>query len=122
MRTRNFFTSIRYALHGIVYVFRNEQNFRMQVVVSVLVLFASWVFSLSASERVGIVLLIVFILVLELVNSAIEKFTDIVKPRMHEQVGLVKDIMAGTVLLSSVGAVLLGCMIFIPHVIELFAR
>jgi len=81
---------------------------------------ASWIFSLTPAERIVIVLLIVFILVLELVNSAIEKFTDIVKPRMHDQVGLVKDIMAGTVFLSSAGAIILGCMIFIPHVIELF--
>lgn len=120
MRSRSLVKSIQYALHGIAYVFRHEQNFRIQVGVSLVTLLASWVFSLTASERIVIVLLIIFILVLELVNSAIEKFTDILKPRMHEHVGLVKDIMAGTVLLSSLGASIIGAMIFIPHLIELF--
>jgi len=81
---------------------------------------ASLVLPLKGYERIVIMLLIVFILVLELVNSAIEKFTDIIKPRLHAHVGIVKDIMASTVLIASIGALLLGMSIFIPHLIELF--
>ncbi len=122
MQPVTFLKSFKYAIHGIVFVLRHEQNFQIQVVISVLTLVASWMFSLTSAERIVLILLIIFILVLELVNSAIEKFTDIVKPRLHEQVAIVKDIMAGTVLISSVGAAILGTMIFLPHVIELFAR
>jgi diacylglycerol kinase len=120
MSTRNFFQSVTHALHGIGYVFRHEQNFRIQVVISIVVFVFSWLFPLTGSERIAMVLLIVFVLVLELVNSAIEKFTDIVKPRLHEQVGIVKDIMAGTVLISSLGAIIWGLVIFLPYIIELF--
>ncbi len=121
MRTRNFLHSIKHAIQGVAYVFRNEQNFRIQLVVSVLASMSSVLLPLKGSERIVVMLLIIFILVLELVNSAIEKFTDIVKPRLHDQVGVVKDIMAATVLISSAGAAMLGIIIFYPYVIELFA-
>ncbi len=122
MSTHNLFTSIGHALRGIVYVFRHEQNFRFQVAAASVVGVCSWVLPLRGSERIVIMLMIVFILVLELVNSAIEKFTDIIKPRLHLQVGIVKDIMAGTVLIASVGAAVLGISIFSPYIIELFGR
>ena len=121
MGRRNFITSIGYALRGIWYVFRHEQNFRLQVFLGTIAFAASWLLPLTSSERIVIMLLIVFILVLELVNSAIEKFTDIVKPRLHVQVGIVKDIMAGTVLIASGGALILGTIIFLPHIFELLA-
>lgn len=120
--TRNFFQSLSYAFNGITYVFLHEQNFRIQIIVSVIVCSLSWVFPLRDSERIVVVLLVIFILVLELVNSAIEKFADIVKPRLHEQVEIVKDIMAGTVLISSFGAIILGFIIFFPYIIELFVK
>jgi len=103
-------------------VFRNEQNFRIQLVVAVVVAGFAWYFPLSDAERILVLLLIMLIFILELVNSAIERFTDILKPRMHQHVRVVKDIMAGTVLIASVGAMILGLMIFAPHIIELFSK
>ena len=116
---RRFLTSVSNAIHGLVYVFSHESNFRIQVVVSLIIMAMSIVFPLKGYERIVIMLLITFVLVLELVNSAIEKFTDIIKPRLHTHVGIVKDIMAATVLISSVGAALLGMIIFIPYIIEI---
>ncbi|PIR03005.1 MAG: diacylglycerol kinase [Candidatus Magasanikbacteria bacterium CG11_big_fil_rev_8_21_14_0_20_43_7] len=120
MNINRFYVSIMHAVRGITYVFRHEQNFRIQIYVSLAVYALTWVFSLKDSERVVIMLLMILIIVLELVNSAIEKFTDIVKPRLHDHVAIVKDIMAGTVLLSSIGATILGLHIFFPYMIELF--
>lgn len=108
-------------MRGISYVFLHEQNFRIQVVLSICALILSVVLSLKNSETIVVLLLIILILVLELVNSAIEKFTDVVKPRLHEQVGVIKDIMAGTVFISSLGAGIIGITIFFPYIIELFA-
>ncbi|PIR76796.1 MAG: hypothetical protein COU32_00080 [Candidatus Magasanikbacteria bacterium CG10_big_fil_rev_8_21_14_0_10_42_10] len=122
MYIKQFFSSTRYAVQGICYVFRNEQNFRIQLVVAVVVAGFAWYFPLSDAERILVLLLIMLIFILELVNSAIERFTDILKPRMHQHVRVVKDIMAGTVLIASVGAMILGLMIFAPHIIELFSK
>ncbi|HBB37540.1 MAG: Diacylglycerol kinase [Candidatus Magasanikbacteria bacterium GW2011_GWD2_43_18] len=120
MHIRHFFFSLGYALRGVWYVYRNEQNFRFQILAAIIVGILAWYFPLNDAERILVLLLIMLILILELVNSAIEKFTDIVKPRLHQHVQIVKDIMAGTVLVASVGSIILGLMIFVPHIIELF--
>ncbi|HAZ29085.1 MAG TPA: hypothetical protein DCY48_04940 [Candidatus Magasanikbacteria bacterium] len=114
------FHSIHAATRGIRYVFSHEQNFRIQLSIGFLVFWAGVFFRLSRNEIIVILWLILFILVLELVNSAVEKFMDIVKPRLSMHVEITKDIMAGVVFLASCGAALIGIIIFFPHVIEFF--
>lgn len=66
-----------------------------------------------------ILLLVLSVLILELLNSALEKFLDILKPRLQLHVARVKDIMAAMVLLASIGALVIGGMIFLPYIIEI---
>ncbi|OGH69261.1 MAG: hypothetical protein A2754_00185 [Candidatus Magasanikbacteria bacterium RIFCSPHIGHO2_01_FULL_47_8] len=108
------------AWHGLKYVFNTEQNFRIQVIASLFALGASIYFPLHAWEVVLIILLIVMVLTMELLNTALEKFSDLLKPRLHHYVGVIKDIMAGAVLLTSLAALLVGLIIFLPHFIGLF--
>ena len=106
------------AWRGICYVFKHEQNFRLQIYTAVLVLFAVWYFALTRAEMVVIFLLIFLVLILELLNSAVEKMADVLKPRLSLQIHSIKDIMAGMVLISSLGALIVGIIIFYPHVVE----
>ncbi len=117
---RKLFKSFKYAFKGTAYVFRNEQNFRIQIVISIVVLLAMIVFELKRSEVVVISLVIFLVLILEILNSALEKFVDIIKPRLHIQAEVVKDIMAAMVFFASVGAVTIGIIIFWPYVASLF--
>ena len=112
--------SVVYAWRGIRYVFRHEQNFRIQVVIACCVLVAVWWFPLSTIEMGLVIGLVMGVLILEIFNSVIEKFVDIVKPRLTYQVKIVKDMMAAAVLILSIGAVIIGLIIFIPYIIELF--
>ncbi|MFZ2190228.1 MAG: diacylglycerol kinase family protein [Candidatus Magasanikiibacteriota bacterium] len=114
--------SFKEAIQGVAYVFKHEQNFRLQVLISCLVLLLVWLFELSKAEMIVIFLLIILVLILELLNSAVEKLSDILKPRLSLQIGVVKDIMAGMVFLSSLGAVVIGLIIFWPHVFEFVER
>jgi len=114
--------SFRDAAKGVAYVFVNEQNFRFQTFSSLVVVLVSWYVGLSKSEWVVILLLIFLVMILELINSAVEKFADVLKPRLDLQVQTVKDIMAGMVLLASLGAILIGLVIFYPHLVEIVAR
>lgn len=113
-------SSFQYALAGIVYVYNHEKNFRFQVWFGLFVVALALVFRLTAMEFIAILFLIMLVLILEMLNSAIEKFADILKPRLELHVGVVKDIMAGMVLISSIGAAVVGLIIFYPYVIELF--
>lgn len=107
------------AWRGVSYVYQHEQNFKIQVFVGLVIILMMWFFGVRKSEMIVVFLLILLVLILELINSAMEKFLDILKPRLHFHVALVKDIMAAMVLLASVGAVMIGGYILLPYVFSI---
>lgn len=119
----NFFAfakSVRYAYRGFCYAWKNEQNFRIQLCVSLVVVFFMIFFHVSLLEAVALIGIIALILILELVNTIFEKLVDILKPRMHTYASIIKDMMASAVLVASTAAVLIGVMIFFPYIRDLF--
>jgi len=122
MNLNRFIQSFKDAVRGMVYVFKHEQNFRLQVIVAIMVLLGSWFFKMRKSEIIVIGLLVVLVLILELLNSAVEKLSDVLKPRLNWQIQVVKDVMAAVVFLASLGALIIGAVIFWPYVFELFNK
>ena len=62
-------------------------------------------------------MLIAAVLILELINTVLEYFLNVIEPKIHIQAKIIKDIMAGAVLLMSAAAAILGLMIFWPYVL-----
>lgn len=122
MNLRRLAQSLKDAWHGVKFVFKHEQNFRIQIFSALCVILAGWFFRLSKPEWILVIFLILSVVTLEFLNSAVEKFSDILKPRLDYQVEVVKDIMAGVVFLTSLGAIIIGVIIFWPHLIALFNR
>ncbi|MEK7084668.1 MAG: diacylglycerol kinase family protein [Patescibacteria group bacterium] len=120
MTYRRWRESVTHAWRGIRYVFRHEQNFRIQCAIAISVVALGIFLGLSKSELILILLLIFSVLVLELLNSAIEAYADAVTPRLSPHVEAVKDIMAAAVLCASVGSLFIGALIFLPRMIEVF--
>ena len=120
MRVKRVFQSFYDAINGIKYVFRHEQNFQIQLLLTIFVVFLVWFFPLSKGEIIVIILLIFLVLILELMNSAFEKLADVLKPRLSQQIAMIKDIMAAMVLVASIGALIIGMIIFWPYLFELF--
>ena len=104
---------------GVFYVYKNEQNFRLQLLTAIAVLLLSFVLQLNREETVIVLFLIFLVLGLELLNTVLEKFLDLLKPRLHYQVKVLKDITAAMVLLASFGAAIIGLVIFLPKFIGL---
>lgn len=109
--------SFRYAARGLRSVWRNEQNFRLQSYSAVVVIVAMILFRITIAEAIILTMMIVFVLVLEVVNTIFEKFVDILKPRLHMYVEVIKDMMAAAVLLAAVGAVIVAAMVFVPYIV-----
>lgn len=109
--------SLRYAAKGVRVVFREEHSFRVQVGVAAIVLAAMFLLGLRTPEKALLTLAMTFVLVLELMNSIFERMVDLLKPRVHHYVEDIKDIMAGSVLVASIGAVIIGVMIFLPYLL-----
>ncbi|MBN1585296.1 diacylglycerol kinase [Candidatus Uhrbacteria bacterium] len=110
--------SFRHALRGTVKVFREEHSFRVELVAAAAVTVLMFAFGLRTSEKAILVLVMLLVLVLELVNSVFERIADMLKPRFHPYVEDLKDIMAATVLVSAVGAVAIGLLIFWPYIVK----
>lgn len=107
-------------MQGLRYIWHNEQNFRIQVVVACVVIAGMFVFRVSIGEAIILTMLIIFVLILELVNTIFEKMVDILKPRIHSYVKVIKDMMAAAVLIAALGSTVVAGMIFIPHLVDLF--
>ncbi|MBI5728952.1 MAG: diacylglycerol kinase [Candidatus Magasanikbacteria bacterium] len=116
---RRLTQSFQDARRGLAHVFRAEQNFRLQVMAAALVLAVVFYFPLRQWETVVILLLIVMVLTMEILNTALERFTDLLKPRLHHYVGAIKDMMAAAVLVTSLGALIIGTIIVGPYFISL---
>ncbi len=119
MSAKNLFRSFVNAGRGLEYTFKHEQNFRIQILAGILVLLAALIFPLKIWEVILVILLLVAVLTMELLNTAMEYFTDLLKPRLHHYVLVIKDIMAAAVLVASLGALIIGLIIFLPYFIQL---
>jgi undecaprenol kinase len=113
--------SFSFAARGFRYVLRGERNFQIELLVAGLVILGMFVFELSISERIALVLCIVWVLTLELINTAVERIMDVLQPRIHPYARIIKDVMAAAVLVSSIGAFLVGLIIFLPKIFDLFS-
>lgn len=113
---KHILRSFVHAVKGIAYTFRNERNFQIEVAVAgVIFLLMLWL-PLSVMERVLLIFTIILVLGFELVNTALERVMDILKPRVHPYARVVKDVMAGAVLLVSFGALCIGIFIFSQYI------
>jgi len=110
-----FFKSCRHALSGILYALREERNFHLELAAAVVVALLAWYFPLSTSERALIFLASGLVLSLELINTSLERMLDMMKPRVHPYVKVIKDLVAGAVLVGAATALLVGSSIFLPY-------
>lgn len=112
--------SIVHAWRGLRLAFRTERSFRIQSAFALAVLAAMFIFPLGRFERAVLLVAIATVLVLELLNSSVERLVDLFKPRLHEYAKDVKDLMAAAVLLASFFAACIGALIFWPFVRDAF--
>ena len=107
---------MKHAFRGLAYVLRYEKNFQNQVIIALLVVVAMVYFRLSRGEKVILFLVIMEVLIIELFNTVVERVVDILKPRLHPYARLIKDLMASAVLVSAILAIVIGIIIFLPHI------
>jgi diacylglycerol kinase (ATP) len=97
---------------------RSQKNAWIHAAISVLVTGAGLFFGLTWSEWCWIVLAIVAVWTAEALNTAFEFLADVASPEFHPLVEKAKDVAAGAVLISAVGAVIIGLMVLGPHFIS----
>lgn len=113
-----FSKSVGFALKGVARAIKEERNIKIQLLIAAAVLILGLVLKISLIEWIAVILCIGFVLVAELLNTAIENLVDGVSPEKVPWAGTVKDIAAGAVLVASFISVIIAILIFIPHIIS----
>lgn len=111
--------NFKYALIGLGHILKSERNARIHLAVAVIVSIAAIVLDLPAAEMVAIFFAILTVFIAEIFNTVIEKVLDLVHPDQSPKVALIKDMAAGAVLVTAVGAAVMGFVIFSPYVLGL---
>jgi undecaprenol kinase len=117
-----FLRSVQHAWRGLLLGFQTEKNFRLQLALGLVLLCALWIFPFLRWERAILFVVMLLVLVLELLNSSMERVLDLLQPRLNPYAGDVKDLMAGAVLLASIGASVLAVYLFWPHLLATLAH
>ena len=112
--------SFRYALTGLRIAWREEFNFRFEVVCGVLALLLAWFLHLPLDELLIVAFLVGFVLSAEAMNTAFEELCDKFQPSHDPHIAKIKDLAAAAVFIAAVTALIVGCIIFIPHVLSFF--
>ena len=112
--------SFVFALHGLTELIRTQHNMWIHLLVTLAVITAGVFFQLDTFEWCFVIFAIVLVWIAEALNTAIEFLCDVFSPSFHPKVKKSKDIAAGAVLISAIGATAIGCVIFIPYLYEMF--
>ncbi len=118
---RKFLNSFGFALKGLQTIAATEQNFRIHLVMAVFAITLCFVLNVTTIEMLIVVLFICVVIALEMINTAIEKLCDTVAPGRQDAIKRIKDMSAGAVLVVSIGAFVVGVVIFLPRIIERLA-
>lgn len=110
----------RFAWNGIITALKKERNLQLQFLIAFGVVIFSVLLKLSLTEWLIVLLIICLVITLEMVNSVVERIIDYVKPAIHPEAKVIKDMAAGAVLISAIFSVVIGLIIFIPKIIILF--
>ena len=119
--SKNVLISVRYAFNGIKYTFKNSRNFKIQVLFAFFSLMLSYILKLDKSDYLILLGTIFSVLILEILNTAIESLVDlVVKNNFSNLAKISKDCSAGAVLLASINSVIIGLNLFLPKIKLLF--
>ena len=116
MDFKKLISSIKTAIIGLRSAIKEEQTFKIQIAVTILVIFFMFYFPLIVLERVVLMLTIVLVLGLELINSQVERILDFLEPEFNHKIRKIKDLSASAVLVVVIGSVFIGLLIFLPYI------
>lgn len=112
--------SFGFALKGISTLIRTQANARIHVVAVIIITLVGFWLNISPTEWCLVVIMFAMVLAAEAMNTAIEFVVDLTSPDFHPLAGKAKDVAAAAVLITAIGAVIVGLIIFLPKLLMLF--
>lgn len=115
---RRLLSSFRWAFAGIWYALRTQRNFRIHLLIAAGAIAAGIWLELSVLEWAVIALTIVLVLMAEMFNTVAETAIDMATSQFHPLAKIAKDVAAGAVLVCAAVSVIIGLLVFGPHLVQ----
>jgi diacylglycerol kinase (ATP) len=115
-RSPSVLQSFNFAFEGIIHVLRTQRNMRIHFGIAVAVLIAALAIGVRRLELVALLIAISFVLIAEMLNTALEAGIDVATTSFDPLAKLAKDIAAGAVLIATVNAVAVGYLVFVGRI------
>jgi diacylglycerol kinase (ATP) len=117
-RAPGIFESFNYAFEGIIHVLRTQRNLRIHFAIAVAVIVFALIVNVTKLELIALLISITFVLISEMLNSAVEAAIDIATTSFDPMAKLAKDVAAGAVLIASANAIAVGYLVFAGKVAD----
>ncbi|AEX85965.1 diacylglycerol kinase [Marinitoga piezophila KA3] len=109
---RKFSKSLKFAIQGLFEVFTTQRNFKIQTTFALLAFILAIILNLDESQILWISLAIFMVLILETINTLVEKMMDLMHPEYNAIVGIIKDLGAAAVLIAATFSIVVAAVIF----------
>jgi len=117
-KTPTLIDSFNYAFEGIIHVLRTQRNMRLHFLIAFVVVIVALIVNVTKLELIVLLISISFVLIAEMINSAVEAAIDIATTSFDPMAKLAKDIAAGAVLIAAANAVAVGYLVFAGKVAD----
>ncbi|MFC1751211.1 diacylglycerol kinase family protein [Pseudomonadota bacterium] len=108
-------SSFKHAISGILLTITKHPNIRFHLLAGSLAILLSWFLKLTRVEFIMILFVIVLVITTEMINTAVESMVDLITLEYRKEAKIAKDIAAGMVLINSILAMIVGLIIYWPH-------
>lgn len=122
MPFRQWIKSANFAIEGILHAAKTQRHLRYHFYCAAIVLLVSYILGVTRTEFLFISLSVIAVLLAELTNTSIETMVDILSPEHSEKARIVKDISAGAVFVTALGAAIVGYIILFPYIRDISHR
>ena len=118
---KSLIKSFEYAFAGVLHAFRFNRNIRMHALSALIVILMSLYFQVGLLEASILGVVILLVIASEMINTAIEEMVNLITNEHRREAKIAKDVAAGMVLVTSIGSVVIGILIFVPHILKLLS-
>lgn len=112
--------SFKVAWSGLVWAIKSQPNFRIHLTLSALAIALGLFFQITRVEMIIIIFTIILGLTAEMINTSLEAMTDLITTEWRENAKIAKDVSAGMMLVTALGAVVIALIIFWPYFLNRF--
>lgn len=111
---KRVFKAMGYSMQGFKAAWTHEAAFRTELILTIIAVVVAWLTPVSGAQRLVLIACWVFVLIVELLNSAIEAIVDLASPEIHPLAARAKDIASAAVMLSLCFTLIVWIYIAIP--------